>query len=165
MKVGICTFTDGRKRVADMLREDCFRFQSSIANWLREEGYEVVEAKEVIWNYATARSEGARLRDEGCDVVIFNFCVWSFPDFTVQTAQQLNVPILLLGNINPAYPGWVAFFASAGALDEVGRHYGRALGDISDRRVQDAIRNFIERHNPDRRKRGIEVVRAQVWRV
>ncbi len=160
MKVGVCTFTDGRKRVADLLREDCFHFQRRIANWLRDEGHDVVEAEEIIWNYATARGEGMRLKDAGCDAVIFNFCVWSFPDFTVQTAQQLDgVPILLLGNINPAYPGWVAFFASAGALDEIGRLYGRALGDITDRRVQEAIRSFLERCEPNRRKRGVDAAK------
>ncbi|HIE52005.1 MAG TPA: fucose isomerase [Armatimonadetes bacterium] len=156
MKIGICTFTDGRKRVADSLRDDCFHFQRAIADWLRGEGHEVLEAQEIIWNYATARSEAGRLADAGCEVTIFNFCVWSFPDLTAQAALLTPSPILFVGNINPAYPGWVAFFASAGTLDEIGQPFGRVLGGINDPAVQEGIRRFLERHDPDRRRKGQE---------
>lgn len=157
MKIGICTFTDGRKRVAESLREDCFRFQRRIADWLASEGHTVVQGQEIVWNYATARSEANRLREAGCDVVIFNFCVWSYPDFTAQAANLTTAPILFIGNINPAYPGWVAFFASAGTMDEIGRPFGRVLGDIADPRVQNQVRQFLAQHTPDKRKRGYEV--------
>src|SRR4051794_34095411 len=108
MKIGICTFTDGRERVARRLWEECLGFQRRAGDWLRSEGHEVVEASEVIWNYATARSQATALRDAECDVVVFNFCVWSYPDFTAQAAEFTDAPILFLGNINPGYPGWVA---------------------------------------------------------
>lgn len=154
MKVGIITFTDGRKRVADRLREDCFRFQRRIAGWLAQEGHDVEEAEEVVWNFATARNEADRMAD--CDAVIFNFCVWSYPDFTAQAAALIDAPILCMGNINPAYPGWVAFFASAGALDEMGRRFGRALGDVADPKVQASIRAFLRDNDPDERIAGEE---------
>lgn len=161
MKIGICTFTDGRERVARRLWDECLGFQSRAAAWLREEGHEVVEATEVIWNYATARSEGGALLQAGCDVVVFNFCVWSYPDFTAQAAESvgLKTPILFLGNINPGYPGWVAFFASAGTMDEIDRPFGRVLGDVHDPAVQAEIRTFLQRHEPDRRKTGVAAAR------
>jgi L-fucose isomerase len=54
----------------------------------------------------------------------------------------------------------VAFFASAGALDEVGLPYGRALGDISDRVVQEDIRSFLHLHRPEDRLRGAVAAKA-----
>ncbi|MBI3910203.1 MAG: fucose isomerase [Armatimonadetes bacterium] len=157
MRIGICTFTDGRQRIAERLREDCLGFQHRVAGWLREQGHQVVEAPEVIWNYATVRSQGRLLAD--CDVVVFNFCVWSFPDLTAQTAEFIPAPILCIGNINPGYPGWVAFFASAGTLDEVGRPFGRVLGDIGDPGIQAQVSRFLERHAPDRRQCGVAAAR------
>jgi L-fucose isomerase len=112
VKIGILTFTDGRKRVADTLDADCIRFQSEVANWLRSEGHEPVEATDVVWNYRTAIDGADRLNEKECDAVIFNFCVWTFPDFAAQAALRVDAPILFLGNINPRYPGWVAFFAA-----------------------------------------------------
>ena len=158
MKVGIVTFGDGRRYVTELVEDECLRFQSRIAKWLAKEGHGVVEAKRVVWNHATIRSQARSVRD--CDVVIFNFCVWSFPDLTAQVAQLLNAPIILIGNINPSQPGWVAFFASAGALDEIGVPYGRALGDIGDRAVQEKVRAFLHRHEPEARERGFAAAAA-----
>ena len=119
MKIGIVSFTDGRKRVADSLNDACHGFQGDIAKWLKRKGHQVVEGMKIIWNYAAVRSEATRMNRAGCDVVVFNFSVWSFPDLTVQTASLIEAPILCIGNLNPGQPGWVAFFASAGALDSL----------------------------------------------
>ncbi|UCH33339.1 MAG: fucose isomerase [Armatimonadota bacterium] len=154
MKIGIVSFTDGRKRVADSLNDACHGFQGDIAKWLKRKGHQVVEGKKIIWNYAAVRSEAARMNRAGCDVVVFNFSVWSFPDLTVQTASLIEAPILCIGNLNPGQPGWVAFFASAGALDEVGIPYGRALGDIKDPRVQAQVLDFLVKHEPDKQAQG-----------
>ena len=104
MKIGIISFTDGRKRVADSLEEVCFGFQRDIARWLKRKGHQVVEGRKIIWNYATVRSEAERINRANCDVVVFNFSVWSFPDLTVQAAQLVEAPILCLGNLNPSQP-------------------------------------------------------------
>jgi len=154
MKIGIVSFTDGRKRVADSLNDVCFGFQREIARWLKRKGHQVIEGRKIIWNYATVRSEAERMTHADCDVVIFNFSVWSFPDLTVQAAALVDAPILCIGNLNPSQPGWVAFFASAGALDEVGTPYGRALGDIKDPRVQAQVLDFLATHDPDKRAQG-----------
>lgn len=160
MKIGICTFTDGRERVAESVRDICFNFQHRIAEWLRSEGHTVVEAGEILRDHATTIQESEELANSGCDAVIFNFSVWSFPDFTAQAALRIDAPILCMGNINPGYPGWVAFFASIGTLNEIGRPFGRALGDITDQVVQIEIRNFLTRHRPDVRSRGVEAAES-----
>jgi L-fucose isomerase len=138
-------------------RDDCFGFQSRIANFLRGEGHEVVEAKDLIWNWKTAKEQAGALTDAACDVVIYNFAVWAFPDFTAQAAEHTEAPICFVGNINPARPGWVSFFASAGTLEEIGRPFGRVLGSIEDPAVQDELRTFLARHTPAKQATGGDV--------
>ena len=156
MRVGIITFTDGRKRAADMLEKQCFEFQEKLANWLQKEGHEAVPGHSISWNYRTAIDNATRMNEKDCDAVIFNFCVWAYPDFSAQAARDVEAPILLLGNINPAFPGWVAFFAAAGTMDEFGRTFGRALGDIEDRETASSVRDWLQLNERDRRKRGYD---------
>lgn len=154
MKIGIITFTDGRKRVADMLEKQCFDFQGKVAAWLENEGHEAVSGQFISWNYRTAIDNAERMNEKQCDAVIFNFCVWAYPDFVAQAARDVEAPILFLGNINPGFPGWVAYFAGAGTLDEFGRNFGRALGDLQDENVAQRVRAWLADHNHDKRMRG-----------
>ena len=128
MKIGIVTFTDGRARVAKATDKDCRAFQERLVSYFKRKKHEVVAARKIVWNYKTARDEARRIDLAYPDVVVFNFCVWSFPDLTAQVANLLpGVPILLVGNVLPSHPGWVAFFASAGTLDEMNVPFGRVL--------------------------------------
>ena len=47
-------------------------------------------------------------------------------------AGETPGPLLLFSNVDPQYPGMVGMLAAAGALDQIGRVYGRAWGDIAD---------------------------------
>ncbi|GIV02928.1 MAG: L-fucose isomerase [Fimbriimonadales bacterium] len=157
MKVGVLTFTDGRERAAKALDEQCRAFQQKVCDWLAAEGHEAVGADAIAWNYKTAVDGAAQLADPACDAVIFNFCVWAYPDFVAQAARDLSaedIPICFLGNINPAYPGWVAFFAACGTLPEFGVPHGRVLGDLSEPSVADQMRRWLAEHMPDRRAAG-----------
>lgn len=155
MKIGIVTFTDGRARVAKATEKDCRMFQERLVSYFKRKRHDVVAARKIVWNYDTARKEAQRIAMAYPDVVVFNFCVWSFPDLTAQVANLIpEVPILLIGNILPSHPGWVAFFASAGTLDEVGRRFGRVLGDIRKNHVQKDVEQFLHLCDPDERARG-----------
>ena len=157
MKIGIVTFTDGRERVAKATREDCLMFQGKIEAWLKKQKHSVVSSKTIVWNWETGNKVADQINRANADAVIFNFCVWSYPDLSAQVANQLNCPILFIGNINPSKPGWVAFFASAGALEEIGIPFGRVLGDISEKKVQDQVKLWLKEHNPDARAKGEDV--------
>lgn len=156
MKIGIVSFGDGRKRVADSLAADTMGFEKKIADWFTKERHDVIRYNKVVYNYAGAREAADLFENTECDIVVFNYCIWSYPDFSVQCAQDIGCPILQIGNINPAYPGWVAFFCAAGSLDEVGIPYGRALGDIDDPVVADQVRKFLKQNNPDQREIGYD---------
>ena len=94
-------------------------------------GHEVVRAGEVVWTNALATSEARRVADARPDLTIFNIPVWAFPHFTMLAAARRPGPLLLFSNIDPQYPGMVGMLAAAGALDQIGRTYARAWGDIA----------------------------------
>ena len=73
MKIGVVTFTDGRKRVAKATREVCLYFQDRLESWLKKQNHQVVSSKTIVWNWETAGSVADRVRSAGADVVIFNF--------------------------------------------------------------------------------------------
>lgn len=162
MKIGIVSFGDGRKRVTDQLFDETMEFQDNIIQWFQNEGHEAIGYGKVVYNYAGAREAAGLFEENDCDIVVFNYSVWSYPDFSVQCAQRVRVPILQIGNINPGYPGWVAFFCAAGSLDEVGIPYGRVLGDIDDPSVGAQVREFLARHEPQKRRTGYEAA-DELW--
>ncbi len=153
MKVGVITFTDGRKRVADMLQDQCFEFQNALGNWLKNNGHQFVGGNSIAWNYRTAIDNATRMNENHCEAVIFNFCVWAYPDFAAQAARDVIAPVCFLGNVNPAFPGWVAFFAAAGALDEFGKPFARVLGNLNENAGND-LENWLNSVNPKRREAG-----------
>lgn len=161
MKIGVLTFGDGRKRVTDAATADCMRFQREVAAFLQGKGHEVIAGDAVVWNHESVKTQCARLNAAGAQAVVFNYAIWSYPDLTAQAAIRFDksIGILLYGVLNAAYPGWVAFFASAGAMEEIGRPFARALGDLSDPVVTRAFDRWLGDANPDQRQSGIAAAR------
>lgn len=155
IKVGILTFSDGREYVHAELKAITEEFQTRLERALRStEKIEPVVGEEIVWSSESARKEAQRLENLGCEVTIFNFAVWSFPHLAVIAAQFAPKPILLLGNINPQYPGMVALLAAGGALDQVGILHGRVFGDTQDPEVLKKVLSFIRAGAAVKRIRG-----------
>ena len=131
-KVGILTFSDGRDFVHEDVEKFCRDVEGDIAGALENAGHEVVRAHEVVWTNRLAVREAQRLSGERPDLTIFNIPVWAFPHFSMLAAGETPGPLLLFSNVNPQYPGMVGMLAAAGGLDQIGRVYGRAWGDVSE---------------------------------
>ena len=144
-KVGILTFSDGRDFVHEGAGVGAFArdVEEDIAGALENAGHEVVRAREVIWTNRLATSEARRVADERPDLTIFNIPVWAFPHFSMLAASETPGPLLLFSNINPEQPGMVGMLAAAGGLDQIGRVYGRAYGDVSDPAVLSRVETHI----------------------
>jgi L-fucose isomerase len=134
-RVGILTFCDGRDFVVNDVGDFSRRVEDQVVAALTESGHDVVRAAELVWTNEIATREARRVADQRPDLTIFNIPVWAFPHFTMLAARATPGPLLLFSNINPEYPGMVGMLAGAGGLDQVGRVYGRAWGDISDAAV------------------------------
>ena len=141
-KVGLLTVSDGRASVHGDVGAFAAEVEARIAAALEGAGHTLVRAAEVVWTNELAVSEARRIADERPDLTIVNVPVWAFPHFTMRAARELPGPLLLFSNVDPRYPGMVGMLAAAGALDQIGRAYGRAWGDIED----PAVRLKVDAH-------------------
>ncbi len=134
-RIGLLTFTDGR----DFVQRDTDPLVASaaaqIAGRLRESGHEVFEASAAITSNTSAVTESRALAAWRPDLTIFDYPVWAFPHFSMLAAEATRGPLLLFSNLDSRYPGMVGMLAAAGALDQIGRQYERAWGDIHDEGV------------------------------
>src|SRR6201982_2327682 len=142
-KVGLLTVSDGRPAVHRDLAKFATGVESRIATALEAAGHTVVRA-ETIWTNELAVTEARRIADARPALTVINIPIWAFPHFTMRAARELPGPLSLFSNVDPQYPGMVGMLAAAGALDQIGRTYGRVWGDISEpevlRRLDDHIR-------------------------
>ena len=142
-RVGILTMSDGREGVHRDIEKFALGVEKRIVSALEEAGHEVVRARELVWTNALATREARRVADARPALTIFNYPVWAFPHFTMLAARETTGALLLFSNIDPGQPGMVGMLAAAGALDQIGRVYGRAWGDPSDPGVMERIEAYV----------------------
>jgi L-fucose isomerase len=143
-KIGLLTFSDGRKFAHEMLREMNLDFQNKLRARLEATGeYEVVAGSEIVWHPEVAKREGRRLLEAGVEATVLNYAVWCFPHLTLIATEFAPGPYLMFSNINPAYPGMVGMLAAAGGMDQVGRFHHRVQGDIADDAVFSKVQKFL----------------------
>jgi L-fucose/D-arabinose isomerase len=118
-RIGILTFSDGRKDVYESLLAMNQQFQAALKKRLEETGEFEVVAGKIIGDTDVARNEAKRLAEAGIEATVFNFAVWVFPNFPVIATNFTPGPYLLFSNVNPQYPGLVGMLATAGALDQL----------------------------------------------
>lgn len=153
-KVGILTFSDGRRHVHEELLPMTRDFQARLARRLREAGWEVAAGRDIVWTTDLAKSEAQYLAAERVEATIFNFAIWSFPHLPAIASQFAPAPFLLFSNVNPQFPGLVGMLASAGALDQVGAFCARVSGDIADDGVFSRAQQFLRSAVAVNRLRG-----------
>lgn len=145
VKVGILTFSDGRKYIHDDLLAVNRRYQDGLEKALTATGQvEVIAGKDIIWNQETAQREARALMAQGCDLTIFNYAIWCFPHLSAIATRFAPGPYLLFCNLNPSEPGMVGMLAAAGTMDELGLSYSRIWGDIDDPDVLAKVMSFIK---------------------
>jgi L-fucose/D-arabinose isomerase len=138
-RVAILTFSDGRDFVYRDLDGFVSEIEGSLASRLRARGHEVLRGEATVTSNELAFGEARRLSAARPDLTIFSIPVWSWPNFSMIAARQTPGAITLFSTVNPQYPGMVGMLAAAGALEQLGRSYGRVWGDISNPSVESAI--------------------------
>lgn len=135
--------SDGREGVHRDIEKFARGVEDEIADALEKAGHEVVRASEPVWTNELATAQARLIADSRPDLTIFNIPVWAFPHFAMLAARETPGPLLLFSNINPEQPGMVGMLAAAGALDQIGRTYNRAWGNISDPTVAARVETQI----------------------
>jgi L-fucose isomerase len=131
-RVALITVSDGREAVHRELSDFSSSIEEDIATALQAQGHIVLRADEGVSSNETAVTEARRLAASRPDLTLVNIPIWAFPHFTVMIAEELKGPLVLFSNVDPQYPGMVGMLAAAGALNQLGRVFGRVWGDISD---------------------------------
>ena len=134
--------SDGREGVHKDVEKFAGRVEGDIAGALEDTGHEVVRAREVVWTNRLAVREARRVA-----------AARPGPDYLQHPG--LGVPALLdagrqrdagaapaLLQHQPATPGMVGMLAAAGGLDQIGRTYGRAWGDVSEPAVLSRLETY-----------------------
>jgi L-fucose/D-arabinose isomerase len=129
--IGLLTMSDGRDFVARDVADFVGEATRTLADALRSQGHEVVVARDTIWTNEIATTEARWVAGHQPDLTIFNYPVWAFPHFTMLCADSTPGPLLLMGNIDPQYPGMVGMLAGGGGLDQIGRVHSRVWGDVA----------------------------------
>lgn len=141
--VGLLTVSDGRDTVHRDVHAAATDVADRISAAIEQAGHTVVCGRELIWTNELAVREARRIADARPALTIVNVPVWAFPHFTMRAARELPGPLLLFSNIDPSHPGMVGMLAAAGALDQIGRSYARAWGDVEDPKVWAQIETHI----------------------
>lgn len=144
-KVGLLTFSDGRKYIHDDLLQVNWFYQNGVKAALEATNeVEVVAGRNIIWTPELARNEARRLAQEGCQLTIFNYAIWAFPHLTAIASKFAPRPFLLFCNLNPSEPGMVAMLSAAGTMEQLGLPYARVWGAIEDAAVLRRVMSFIK---------------------
>ena len=104
-KVGVLTFSDGRKDVYDSLLALNRQFQDRLKKSLERTGEFEVTAGEIIGDARQAKLEAKKMKAAGVEATVLNIPVWIFPSFPVIAANDAPGPYLLFSDLNPKYPG------------------------------------------------------------
>ncbi|MCC8180941.1 MAG: L-fucose/L-arabinose isomerase family protein [Planctomycetes bacterium] len=132
-KVGLLTISDGRIYIHNDQYEMNMAYQKAIAARLESTGLvEVVAGPAPINSNDMAKREAMKLRDAGVELTIFNYAIWTYPQYTAVATNFAPGPYVLFCNIHPSKCGMVAMLAAAGTLDQIGKTYERIWGDIED---------------------------------
>lgn len=143
-KVGILTFSDGRKYIHESLLELNWRYQHKLAEALRASGeVEVVEGTEIIGDPRVAGDQGRLIAQAGCDLTICNYAIWCYPHFTALATAFAPGPYLMFCNVHPSEPGMVGMLAASGTLDQLGRKHHRIWGKIEEPTVLAKVLSYI----------------------
>ncbi len=153
-KIGILTFSDGRKFAHDLQYKMNKGFQDKLVKVLKATGEVECVPCEIVWTPELARSEAKKLAAAGVEATILNFAIWAFPHLPAIATEFAPGPFLCLSNVNPKAPGLVAMLAAAGSLNQIGVLHGRVSGDVEDPKVLKQVMAFLRAASAVNRLRG-----------
>ena len=153
-KIGILTFSDGRKFAHDLQYEMNRGFQDKLVKVLEATGEVECVPCDIVWTPELARSQGKKLAAAGVEATILNFAIWAFPHLPAIATEFAPGPFLCLSNVNPQAPGLVAMLAAAGSLNQIGVLHGRVSGDVEDPKVLKQVMAFLRAASAVNRLRG-----------
>jgi len=154
-RIGILSFSDGRRRVHETLKDTILRNELEIRNALEKTGeVEVISGREIIYSHRRAVSEAKFLKAQEVAGVIFNIPVFAFPNFAGLAAITVNEPILIISPRRPELPGVGGMLATGGLLHQIGLYEERLWGSVEEEDIMRALLAFARAAGAKKRLRG-----------
>ncbi|MBD3284641.1 L-fucose isomerase [Candidatus Uhrbacteria bacterium] len=155
IKVGILSFSDGRKRVHDSLAKYIGETQETLKQTLVRTGeVEAHTAQEIAWNPEIVREQVRALLAGDPDALIFNVQVFAFPNLSAIAARLTNVPVLAYCTRNPTLPGLGGVQAAVNMIRQQGMHCSKLWGNCEDPQDLERIMAFLRAAHAATRLRG-----------
>jgi len=149
-RIGLVSFSDGRKRVHETLREGIEEHQQVLRELIESTGAEAVTAEQVVYTPRLARRETKRLLAADVAGAVLNIPVFAFPNLCAIAARVLSRPAAILSPGESGLPGMGGLLAAGGALRQIGLWHERIWGpydsDETRRRVGVFVRAAGARH-------------------
>ncbi len=144
IKVGILSFSDGRADVHAGLAPYISECEEQIRKQLKEiDEIELCGAKNIIAGNGDAKRISLALKAELPDAVIFNVPVFAFPNLSLISASVLELPILVISNINGALPGLGGLQAACNLMRQCGYFCEKVWGSMEDPKVLNKCLHFL----------------------
>jgi len=154
-KIGLLSFSDGRKRVHESLMDTVSKSESMIREALEKSNeVTIVSGNQIIWSPRRAVTEAKFLRSQEVAGVIFNIPVFAFPNFAGLAAAIINEPILIISQRNPSLPGLGGLLAAGGLLHQAGFYEERLWGSLQDEEYMSNLLAFVRAAGARYRLRG-----------
>lgn len=156
IRVGILSFSDGRARVHDTLKDYIASCEAALAARLRGTGeVEVVAAQEQVATSELAERMASSLLGEKLDACILNVPVFAFPSFAAIAARILHgVPLLAISPANGSYPGLGGLQAAVGMIRQTGGQCEKVWGNIEEDSILQRVLAFLRAAHAVSRLRG-----------
>ena len=135
-KVGILSFSDGRERVHDTLKEYIAGCEQQIADVLKQHGDIEVFTAETIFSNCQAAEVSRKMQGYQLDACILNVPVFAFPNYAVLASLFQEVPLLAIAPVNGLYPGLGGLQAAVNGIQQIGFSCEKVWGNITEGTVQ-----------------------------
>ncbi len=156
IRVGLLSFSDGRARVHDTLKDYIAACEAALTARLggtRE--VEVVAAREQVATSELAERMASSLLAEKLDACILNVPVFAFPNFAAIAARILRgVPLLAISPANGSYPGLGGLQAAVGMIRQTDGQCEKVWGNIEEDSVLQRVMAFLRAAHAASRLKG-----------
>lgn len=137
IKVGVMTFLDTRDEMLEKRRFIVDAEIKVLSNAFKND-FDLISF-EPIRTKNKAIEIAKKIQKEEVDLVIMHLPVWSSPDLLVSSANYINRPLIVLGNMRADSSSLVAVLASCGSFDQIGIEHIRIVGDLNDEKIKQKI--------------------------
>ena len=143
-KIGILSFSDGRERVHDTLKEYIAGCEQQIADVLKQHGDIEVFTAETIFSNCQATEVSRKMQGYQLDACILNVPVFAFPNYAVLASLFQEVPLLAIAPVNGLYPGLGGLQAAVNGIQQIGFSCEKVWGNITEGTVQKKVFAFLD---------------------